>query len=111
MDRTSSGTILWASGVQPKLIGLSLAVAGLLCGCAHGKFSRTEDSRITTDVKAQLAQHPALGPPNLIYVQTHHRVVYLSGSVNTGLTITSAAELARQVPGVSRVVSNIGIEQ
>ena len=40
---------------------------------------------------------------------TREHVVYLSGFVSTGLMKQTAEDLARQTPGVIRVVNEIGI--
>jgi osmotically-inducible protein OsmY len=69
------------------------------------------DARITAEVRGAIAQHPDLGAPNQIYVATHHEVVYLSGIAVTGLMADNAQDVARHVPGVARVISNIGVEQ
>jgi osmotically-inducible protein OsmY len=71
----------------------------------------SEDARITAEVRGKIAEHPDLGPPNLIYVMTRHRVVRLSGIVATDLSAANAEEVARHVPGVARVVSDISVEQ
>jgi osmotically-inducible protein OsmY len=86
---------------------LAIVIVGPLFGCA---LEGREDARIAANVKAALDQHPDLGPPNLIYVDAREHVVYLSGSVNTDLTVANAEALAHQVPGVARVVSSIGVE-
>jgi osmotically-inducible protein OsmY len=95
---------------------LSVALAGLLCGCAEygayrkcGARSCPADARITSEVQAALRQHPALGPPNLVYVQTLDRVVYLSGQVATDLQRENAESAAREAPGVRGVVDLIGL--
>jgi osmotically-inducible protein OsmY len=71
----------------------------------------TTDAQITADVKRAIGNHRELGPPNLIYIDTHNHVVYLSGLVDTRLSREDAMEIARGVPGVRRVVGTIGVEQ
>jgi osmotically-inducible protein OsmY len=71
----------------------------------------TEDARITADVRGAIAEHPDLRPPNLIYITTHHRVVYLSGIAATPLSAANAEGVARQVPGVAGVVSDISFDE
>ena len=71
----------------------------------------SKDARITADVRGAIAEHPDLRPPNEIYVQTRHQVVYLSGIVFTGLSAANAEDVARHVPGVARVVSDISVEE
>jgi osmotically-inducible protein OsmY len=65
------------------------------------------DARITAEVRALLDQHAALGPPNLIRVQTLDRVVYLSGQVSTDLQREIAQSIALEAPGVARVVNSL----
>ena len=92
-----------------------LAAALLVtCGCAAYRKCGLEgcpgDTQITSEVRALLSEHPDLGPPNLIRVQTLDRIVYLTGEVNTDLTRQTAEALVRQAPGVRRVVNSISIE-
>jgi osmotically-inducible protein OsmY len=90
-----------------------LALSGALSAHAaedvivHG----STDARIAAEVRGAIAQHPGLGPPNQIHVAAHHEVVYLSGMVATGLVADNAQDVARHVPGVTRVISNIGVDQ
>ena len=93
---------------------LAVVIVELLFGCALEKEAATagrqEDASIAANVKAAIDRHPDLGPPNLIYVDVRDHVVYLSGLVNTELTVANAEALARQVPGVARVVDSIGVQ-
>ena len=91
-----------------KRMGLVILIGKLIAGCAlERQFQTPEDARITTDVRGLLDQHPDLGPPNSIDLSTLKRVVYLSGFVSTGLEGRDAAEIARQAPGVARVVNGV----
>jgi osmotically-inducible protein OsmY len=65
------------------------------------------DNKITADVLAAFAQHPELGEPNLINVQTVNHVVYLTGGVSAGEMRATAESVARQVTGVTRVADTI----
>ena len=77
-----------------------LILAGVLPGCAtYGPG----DAKITANVQAQLNQHPELGAPNSISVQTQDRVVYLNGIVSTGLQRTIAESVAYQAEDVAKV--------
>src|SRR6516165_10592291 len=93
--------------------GAALILSGTLTAWANtpnsSMLGSPNDARITADVTEVIAQHRDLGPPNQIYVDTHDDVVYLSGTVITGLIEDNAEEIARQVPGVTRVVSTIGV--
>jgi osmotically-inducible protein OsmY len=88
-----------------------LILSGMVSACAVERASSLEDARTTADVQSAIAQHPDLGPPNQIYVQSRDHVVYLSGLVDTGLATRTANDVARQVPGVSRVVSTVSVDQ
>jgi osmotically-inducible protein OsmY len=92
-----------------------LAALGVASGCAtsHGTSGSTaeQDAKITADVENAIAAHPDLGPPNLIYVSTKNQVVYLSGTVDTGLAIANAKDVAGQVKGVTRIVSDISVSR
>jgi osmotically-inducible protein OsmY len=85
------------------LIGLS--------GCATNETCGTEgcasDSKITADVHAAFDQHPELGQPNLINVQTVNHVVYLTGHVSEGVMRSTAESVARQIKGVTRVEDTV----
>ena len=90
-------------------------LGGTLCAWAgdpnSSRVGDPDDGKITADVKGAIAYHRELGPPNLIYVDTRNHVVYLSGLVINKLSEDSAVEIARQVRGVTRVVSTIGIDK
>jgi osmotically-inducible protein OsmY len=60
-------------------------------------------------VRTIFDQHPDLGPPAVIQVQTLNRIVYLNGLVDNGLERDTAASLAGRVPGVARVENNIAV--
>jgi osmotically-inducible protein OsmY len=67
------------------------------------------DAKLTAEVRALFDRYPALGPPNLVYVQTLDRVVYLRGRVDTELERQMAEYVALQAAGVSRVVNSISL--
>jgi osmotically-inducible protein OsmY len=99
------------------LIATSLFAAHVLCGCAAyqayrkcGTAGCPGDAQITADVRSLLRQHPELGPPNEVYVQTLDRVVYLSGQLATGLQRETAEALARHASGERPVVDTISLE-
>src|SRR5271154_1042210 len=94
-----------------KNVGIVAIICQLIAGCAVESVSETpEDSKISTDVRGLLDQHPNLGPPNSIHVTAVKHVVYLSGLVSSGLGDREAEEIARQAPGVARVVNGIAVE-
>jgi osmotically-inducible protein OsmY len=92
---------------------VSLTVA--LSACAlydtaakGGSDGSPSDAKITAEIRSQFNQHLEL-EPNAITVQTLDHVVYLHGVVSSGLEIDTADSIARQVPGVRRVETSIGV--
>jgi osmotically-inducible protein OsmY len=93
-----------------------IILTGALPGCAAysayrmcGSRGCPGDARITAEVRALLNQHPALAPPNQVYVQTLDRVVYLTGQVATDLQRDTAESAAHEATGVSRVTNTIAL--
>ncbi len=68
-----------------------------------------DDVAITADVQKSFTQYSILKAPNLLHVQTLNSVVYLSGTVSSGLHSEIAESVARQVKGVTRVVNSISV--
>jgi osmotically-inducible protein OsmY len=94
---TAAGTVFLV------IVGLSGCATYEKCGiegCAG-------DRKVTADVRAAFDQHPQLGPPNSIDVETVNHVVYLTGRVSAGEMRTTAESVAKQVPGVVRVEDTI----
>ena len=93
---------------------LALGVAGALSACATfekcGFSGCPGDAQITTDVRALLDQHPGIGSPGAVSVQTLNGVVYLYGVVDTDLMREQAEEFALQAPHVKKVVNSIGVQ-
>jgi osmotically-inducible protein OsmY len=94
-----------------------IILTNLLCGCAVYSVYRkcgydgcAGDAQITAEVHALLNQHPELGPPNQVYVQTLDRVVYLSGQVATELQRDTADSVALQARGARSVNDIMGVE-
>lgn len=95
---------------------LALAVALCLPGCTGYQAYRkcgwhgcAGDEAVSAQVRTLLAQHPALGPPNHVYVQTADGVVFLSGRVATDLQRETAETVAREASGVREVVNSIAL--
>jgi osmotically-inducible protein OsmY len=103
------------SGYLRKLCGLSSAVilSGALAGCAtyqkRGLEGCAGDAKVTSNVQTMLNQHPDLGAPGAVGVQTIDHTVYLNGFVATGLERDNAGLLAQSAPGVARVVNSIAV--
>lgn len=96
----------------------ALLLTGALSACAEyhsyekcGNGGCPGDANITASVQGAFAQHPELEGPDQLYVKTIDHVVYLSGTVETGLHRDIAGSVAREVSGVSGVVSNIAIDK
>ena len=84
-----------------------LIVAGALYGCAT--TGGAGDEKITANVKTLIDQHPDLGPPGTIQVQTVDHVVYLTGQVDNEVERSVAESAALTVAGVTRVVNSINL--
>ena len=66
--------------------------------------------RSPSEVQSLLREHPALGPPNQLYVQTSDRVVFLSGQVATDYQREEAESVARTAPEVRRVINSVALD-
>ncbi len=98
----------------PLMLAFILLGAEALQGCASTASQCTSDSckqdaKITAGMKAKLKEHPELGGPNTVYVQTRNGVVYLTGQVATDLQRSTAESLAENIPGVVSVVNSIAL--
>lgn len=89
---------------------LAVMLATVL-GCAstakhEGTGEFIDDTMITTKVKAAIFNEPSLKSAE-INVETFKGVVQLSGFVHDKADINKAAELARQVKGVTSVKNDL----
>lgn len=93
-----------------KLYGLvpAFIVMGAMTACAT---VGTNDAKTTAGVQAALNQHPELGAPGSIDVQTFDHVVYLNGMVSLGLQSREAEQVALQQPGVAQVANLLAISK
>ncbi len=97
-------------------LALAAAVAASLAGCAAVETWKKcgagcpGDAEVSAQVRARLDEYPELLAPNHVYVSTLDRIVYLSGEVATDLQRDTAETVARQTPGVPRVVDMISLE-
>jgi len=84
----------------------------LLNGCSAAVLCADEtcaaDHPISAEVSAQFAHYPSL-TANMVRVQTLHRVVYLTGIVDTDVERLLAVSVAGDVQGVTRVVDSISV--
>ena len=99
------------------VFGLILSAAMFLPACSIvqsvqkcGFKGCPGDAEITAHVEQLLEQHPEFSPYTNLTVQTSDHVVYLYGLVNTEGNRRDAEALARSVPGVTRVVSSISLD-
>jgi osmotically-inducible protein OsmY len=104
-------------GRRLEVLTVLLIQTHLLCSCAAyhvfrkcGTAGCPGDAQITAEVRSLLRQHPELGPPNEVYVQTVDRVVYLSGQLATGMQRDIAEAVARGAPDERGVVNMIALE-
>src|SRR5580698_7368205 len=95
-----------------KLVGaftMASALAGVFAGCATerecGLRGCAGDEQITTKVRSLFDEHPEIGPE--VNVQTLNHIVYLSGYVSAGEMRSTAEDVARTAPGVSKVIDSI----
>jgi osmotically-inducible protein OsmY len=92
-------------------LACAFALVGAISGCATDQSAagKMTDEKITAAVQAMINQHPDVGPPDSVRVQTLDHVVYLSGFVSTGLMKQTAEDLARKTPGVTRIANDIAV--
>ncbi len=91
-----------------------VAIFAAVLGCAstakkEGTGEYIEDSVITTKVKAAVLNEPTLKSSE-IHVQTFKGVVKLSGFVSSEADIKKAAEIAREVKGVTSVKNDMHLK-
>lgn len=71
-------------------------------GCAS-------DEKTAEAVDAALSAHPDLGPPGQIRVSSEDHVVYLTGTEDTPLQVSTAEGIAAKTDGVSEVVDEVSV--
>jgi len=90
---------------------LTLVVAMSLNGCAIFPHCSPEncasDKQINAAVGEVFKEHPELGAPATLHIQTINGVVYLSGPVDSDFEVRRAEALARQVANVKDVQNNL----
>lgn len=97
--------------IRALIAALMVAAAGLAaCTLFPHSSNPVADQKITADVEARFERMTELDVPSLLKVQTIDRVVYLSGTVSSGLQRRDAELSANQVQGVAKVVNSIAID-
>ena len=91
--------------VPPFILGCALA------GCATYGSASASDAKVTANVQAAIGQNGALRAPDSIEVQTIDHIVYLHGIVSEGLQGREAEAIARETPGVARVVNLLAVSK
>src|SRR5574341_492260 len=89
------------------VLAWSLAGCQALTGETVGQT--IDDTTITTTVKAKLATDKA-ATLTRVQVDTDRGIVQLSGVVQSAADKARAAEIARSVSGVQRVVNNLQVQ-
>jgi osmotically-inducible protein OsmY len=88
------------------LIVVSLSGCSAMTGKTAGR--NVDDATVTASVKSQLVMDKTANLTR-IDVDTNNGVVYLNGTVDSTEQRARAAELARRVKGVSKVVNNLQV--
>jgi osmotically-inducible protein OsmY len=78
-------------------------------GCLTAAADTSQDKAITDQVKSTFSKYPDVGTE--ISVMTKNGTVYLKGKTSTPLAKSHAEELAKAVPGVQKVVDDVGTEK
>ena len=94
-----------------KATSLALAIA-LAGGLATASIAQemTPDDTITQNVKAAIAQQPALKADH-VTVETRQGVVYLKGMVDTPVEKKDIEQVAMQTTGVKKVVNGTSVSK
>ncbi|HUK17647.1 MAG TPA: BON domain-containing protein [Bryobacteraceae bacterium] len=93
----------------------ALLVAGMAClllgGCRTNESpeGQVDDLKISTQVKAKLAQDVGLATVPNISVNSTNGVVTLSGQVDSDAQRSKAEDLAKSVNNVKKVVDNLQV--
>ena len=108
IDRAFSGKTARTLGAWVLAGALSAAAFGAGDSAAQAKPA-SADAAITLQVQETIARDPLLGSMR-IEVETHGRVVHLTGFVRSLQDIAKAGELARAVRGVSAVSNGLRLQ-
>ena len=92
------------------LLVVLLGIVSLACRTNQTPESQVNDLRITTEVKAQLAEKLRLSTVTNVNVTTVNGQVTLTGIVESEQMKKRAEQIARGVNGVSRVNNNLQVK-
>lgn len=101
-------------GMKHRLVGAALiaVVAGGLIGCSNDPYRSSgrvmDDRMVKSRVKDALDESQVYKYPH-VDVNTYNGVVQLNGFVHREEQKSTAAEVAKNVPGVREVINNISI--
>ena len=109
-NSSSQGTSTGGKNVRAFAAAALIAVVSLP-GCAAFPRSANPgaDQKITAAVETRFQQHAELESPNQLDVQTINGVVYLHGTVSSGLQRKEAEWVANEAPDVARVVDSVSV--
>lgn len=97
-----------------RFLSVAALLITLLVGCSYltGKTAgqNIDDATVTASVKAKLAADQDASTLTRIDVDTNKGTVTLNGVVADAATKERAAELAKKVSGVQKVVNNLQIQ-
>jgi osmotically-inducible protein OsmY len=88
---------------------LLAAMSGCAAQHACSGSGCTSDEKTAEAVDAAISAHPDLGPPGQIRVSAHDHVVYLTGTEDTPLQVSTAEGIAAETDGVSEVVDDVSV--
>lgn len=101
---------------NPTIMIFIMSVMALFIGCgssnrekpiSYSQFTHhSEDSLITTNLKARVLREPEL-EGRMIRIETTDGTVHLSGFANNSFQTQRAEDLAREIPGVISVKNNL----
>jgi osmotically-inducible protein OsmY len=88
---------------------LIAAMSGCTTQTACSGSGCTSDEKTAEAVDTALSAHPDLGPPGQIRVSSEDHVVYLTGTEDTPLQVSTAEGIAARTDGVSEVVDEVSV--
>ncbi|HMA50992.1 MAG TPA: BON domain-containing protein [Magnetospirillaceae bacterium] len=89
---------------------LAFALASGLASAGIAQEMNSSDETITQNVKAMIAQQPAL-KADRVTVETRQGVVYLKGMVDTAAEKKDLESVAMQTSGVKKVVNGTTVSK